>query len=74
MNRRNFLQALGIGSSASALSACGLDDKGARGVGHDKAVMVSEVSIFIAAAAALPVPSQEPQDLIDGLSGSAGAL
>jgi len=26
MNRRNFLKALGLGSSASALSACGLDD------------------------------------------------
>nr|MBA2319669.1 hypothetical protein [Deltaproteobacteria bacterium] len=26
MNRRSFLQALGVGSSASALSACGLDD------------------------------------------------
>ena len=25
MNRRNFLQALGLGTSASALSACGLD-------------------------------------------------
>ncbi|MCB9678386.1 MAG: 4Fe-4S dicluster domain-containing protein [Alphaproteobacteria bacterium] len=26
MNRRNFLKALGLGGSASALSACGLDD------------------------------------------------
>src|SRR6185436_19341933 len=26
MNRRNFLQALGLGGSATALQACGLDD------------------------------------------------